>query len=160
MEPRLEAIVEKKLVGKRLTMSFAENKTFELWKSFMPRRKEIKNNIGTNLYSIQIYEPMFFDNFNPTKKFEKWATMEVSDFDSIPPNMESVMIPEGLYAVFLYRGEVSKSAPFFRYILETWLPNSSYNLDSRPHFEILGEKYKNEDPDSKEEIWIPVKRKE
>jgi len=32
-------------------------------------------------------------------------------------------------------------------------------LDNRPHFEVLGEKYKNGDPESEEEIWIPVKEK-
>lgn len=27
------------------------------------------------------------------------------------------------------------------------------------HFEILGEKYKNNDPLSEEDIWIPIKRR-
>lgn len=44
------------------------------------------------------------------------------------------------------------------YIYGSWLPNSTeYARDNRPHFEILGEKYKNNDPESEEEIWIPVK---
>jgi len=32
-------------------------------------------------------------------------------------------------------------------------------LDDRPHFEVLGDKYKNADPDSEEEIWIPIRTK-
>lgn len=32
-----------------------------------------------------------------------------------------------------------------------------YEIDFRPHFEILGEKYKNNDPGSEEEVWIPVR---
>jgi AraC family transcriptional regulator len=40
----------------------------------------------------------------------------------------------------------------------TWLPDSEYRLDVRPHFEVLGEKYKNDDPESEEEIWIPIKK--
>ncbi|MEP7234441.1 MAG: GyrI-like domain-containing protein, partial [Ignavibacteriota bacterium] len=47
--------------------------------------------------------------------------------------------------------------PTFQYILRTWVPNSNYELDDRPHFEILGEKYKKDDPSSEEEIWIPIK---
>jgi AraC family transcriptional regulator len=39
------------------------------------------------------------------------------------------------------------------------LPNSAYALDDRAHFEVLGEKYKNNDPSSEEEIWIPIKVK-
>jgi len=38
------------------------------------------------------------------------------------------------------------------YIFSDWLPKSDYELDEKPHFEILGEKYKNDDPNSEEEI--------
>ena len=158
MEVSIRILKEKKLVGKRMTMSFSDNKTGELWKSFMPRRNEIMKTIGTQLYSMQIYDPKFFSNFNPDKEFEKWATIEVTDFESVPDQMEAFRLAGGLYAVFLYRGAASAAADAFRYIMGEWLPGSVYDLDNRPHFEILGEKYKNDDPDSEEEIWIPVKK--
>lgn len=159
MEPRIEKLTEKKLIGKRMFMSFSNNTTFELWRSFMPGRKEIQNSIGTELYSIQMYEPLFFNNFNPNTKFEKWAAIEVTGFDTVPDGMETFTLTGGLYAVFLYKGAASAAASTFQYILRTWLPNSEYTFDNRPHFEILGEKYKKEDPDSEEELWIPVKPK-
>ena len=74
--------------------------------------------------------------------------------------METFTLIGGLYVVFLYQGIASAGAKTFQYILGTWLPNSEYTLDNRPHFEILGEKYKNEDPSSEEEIWIPIKFKD
>ena len=157
MNPRIEFLAEKKLVGKRIVMTFANNKTRELWQSFMPKRREIRNNMGAELYSMQIYEPLFFSNFDPNREFEKWATMEVSDFSSVPAEMEKFILEGGWYAVFLYKGAASAGAAAFQYIVNTWLPNSEYTLDDRPHFEILGEKYKNEDPTSEEEIWIPIK---
>jgi AraC family transcriptional regulator len=40
------------------------------------------------------------------------------------------------------------------------VPASNYDLDDRPHFEILGDKYKNGDPNSEEDIWIPIKPKQ
>ena len=123
----------------------------------MPRRKEILNHIGTDLYSVQIYTPGFFGNFDPGAKFEKWAAMEVTDFDKIPEGLDAFTLPGGLYAVFLIKEQQAASAATFKYILGTWLPNSGYILDNRPHFEILGEKYKNEDPDSEEELSIPIK---
>jgi len=46
------------------------------------------------------------------------------------------------------------------YIMSQWLPNSKYILDHRPHFELLGAKYKNNSPDSEEEVWIPIKEKQ
>src|ERR1035437_3608741 len=99
MEPRIETLPEKKFVGKRLIMSFTKNRTFELWRSFMPRRKEIQNSVGTELYSIEVYPPLFYDNFNPDAEFEKWAAVEVSDFHTIPGEMNALTSPEGLYAV-------------------------------------------------------------
>jgi len=57
MQPRIETLKEKKLIGKRLTMSIANNKTGELWKSFIPRRCEITNNLNSDLISMQVYKP-------------------------------------------------------------------------------------------------------
>ena len=159
MQPRMATLSEKKLIGKRLKMSFSNNKTFELWRSFMPRRKEIKNNIGSDLYSIEVYSPLFFDHFNPEAEFEKWAAVEVTDFNLVPAGMQNITLPSGLYAVFLYKGRASEGSKTYQYIFGTWLPNSDYMLDNRPHFAQMGEKYKNEGPNSEEELWIPVKPK-
>jgi AraC family transcriptional regulator len=160
MQPRIETLTEKKLIGNRLNMTFANNQTFRLWQSFMPRRKEITNNLTADLISIQIYPPLFdftFSNLNI--EFEKWAAVEVTNFDSVPDEMETFILERGLYAVFGYKGS-SNDPQIFQYIFGTWLPNSIYTIDNRPHFEILGEKYKNNDPTSEEEIWIPIKQKE
>jgi AraC family transcriptional regulator len=159
MEPVIKTLTEKKLIGKRLIMSLADNRTRDLWKSFMPRRKEVKNYIGTELYSIQRYDPLYFNNFNPNADFEKWAAVEVTDFNVVPDQMETILLPGGLYAVFIHIGAAGKGQETFNYIFTAWLPGSDYTLDNRPHFEILGEKYKNDDPESEEEIWIPVRPK-
>jgi len=158
MQPRIENLKEKKLVGKRLTMSLANNKTGELWKSFMPRRREITNNLTNDLISMQVYKLTHFADFKPTNEFEKWAVVEVTDFESVPNDMETFTLTGGLYAVFDYKGSSTDSS-IFQYIFGTWLPNSDYLLDDRPHFEVLGEKYKNADPYSEEEIWIPIRQK-
>jgi AraC family transcriptional regulator len=157
MEYRIEILVEKKLVGMRLEMTFNANRTGEIWHSFMPRRKEVQNVIGSELYSVQIYSPLFFNNFNADSTFEKWAAVQVSGFEIVPPKMETLTLPAGLYVVFLYKGAASEAANTFQYIFGTWLPKSGYILNDRPHFEKLGEKYKNDDPGSEEEIWIPIK---
>ena len=156
MEPRIEVLTEKKLVGIHLTMSLASNKTGELWRSFMPRRKEIQHALRSDLISMQVYkQPLVFGDL--TQEFEKWAVVEVADFATIPAGMEPFALPGGLFAVFDYKGS-STDTRIFAYIFGTWLPNSVYLLDDRPHFEVLGSKYKNNDPDSEEEIWIPIKR--
>jgi AraC family transcriptional regulator len=158
MQHRIETLSSKKLIGKYMQMSLANNKTGELWASFMSARKTIQNNSSQNLYSMQLYPALYFENFNPTTEFTKWATIEVTDFNTIPKGMESIVLPGGVYAVFNYKGNSNRAAAAFQYIFGTWLPSSNYTLDNRPHFELLTETYKNEHPDSEEEIWIPVKK--
>jgi AraC family transcriptional regulator len=160
LHPRIENSSEKKLIGKRIRMSLSNNKTFELWQRFMQRRKEIRNNVNSDLYSIQVYEPSLdLEKFNQDTEFEKWAAIEVNDFDNIPAEMESYILAGGLYAVFIHKGAALTGSETYQYIFKKWLPESEYLLDNRAHFEVLGEKYKNEDPNSEEEIWIPVKTK-
>ena len=139
-------------------MSLADNKTGELWKGLMSRRKEIANARATEMISLQIYDPSYFMNFNPANKFEKWAGVEVNNFHNVPEGFQTMTLHGGLYAVFYYQG-FSNDKSIFQYIFQTWLPGSSFLLDDRPHFEILGERYKNNDASSEEEIFIPVKPK-
>lgn len=157
MEPRIETLNEKLFVGKTITMSLANNKTRALWQSFMPERSKIRNSIGQELYSIEVYPPDYFDKFDVHVELEKWAAVEVTDFDAVPDGMNTLRVPAGLYAVFVHRGTASSGPKTYQYILTSWLPNSAYMLDARPHFAVMGERYKGEDPDSEEEFWIPVK---
>ncbi|MBN1190584.1 MAG: GyrI-like domain-containing protein [Dehalococcoidales bacterium] len=104
MQSRIETLKEKKLIGKRTKMSYSDNKTFDLWHSFMPGLKEIKNKTGSELYSVEIYPDGFFGKFDTEIQFEKWAAVEVKDFDSVPDEMETMILPGGLYSVFLHQG--------------------------------------------------------
>ncbi|HWY38716.1 MAG TPA: GyrI-like domain-containing protein [Bacteroidia bacterium] len=157
VQVRIETLAEKKLVGKRKRMSLANNQTRQLWQSFMANRNEIKNLAGSELYSLEVYSNAnFFRNFDPSAPFDKWAAVEVSSFDTIPTEMETIIIPAGLYAVFLHKGLASEGPKTYQYIFAEWLPRSAFLPDNRPHFAVMGEKYKPEDPASEEEIWIPV----
>lgn len=141
-------------------MSLAENRTPELWRSFMPRRAEIGNPLTVDLLSVQVYDKASAPALlNPRTVFEKWAAVEVADFEWVPPGMDAYTLPGGLYAVFLHKGAAATAPATFRFIFETWLPAAPYVLDDRPHFEVLGVKYKNDDPTSEEEIWIPIRLK-
>lgn len=155
MEPSIEMLTEKTLVGMRMQMSLANNRTGELWRSFMPRRRDIADKVSSDLYSMQVYsQPV--DPGDLTQVFDKWAAVEVSDGSTIPDGLERFVLSGGLYAVFPYKGS-STDTTIFRHIFGVWLPGSAYSLDDRPHFEVLGDRYKNADPDSEEDIWIPIK---
>jgi len=55
MNPRIEIIPVKKLIGVRVKMSLSDDKTPGLWKRLMTRRKEITNNVNHDMISMQIY---------------------------------------------------------------------------------------------------------
>ncbi len=157
-EPRIETLEEKKLVGQKIRMTQRNNKTFALWRGFMPRRKEIKNKVGDDLISMQVYDPALkLEQLSLDTEHDKWAAAEVLSFDDVPAEMETFVLPAGLYAVFIHTGDESEAASTYQYIFGVWLPASGYMMDGRPHFEIIGEKYKQGSPDSEEEIWVPIK---
>ena len=160
MESRIEKLAEKIMVGDSLIISFTDDKTYTLWNGFMPRRKEIINPANSNLYSIGVYADCFFKNFDPARGFEKWAAVEVEDAASIPDELKTLIVPDGLYAVFTHIGPASTAPITFEYIFSNWLPNNStYVLDTRPHLAIMTENYHHNDPNAEEEFWIPVKLK-
>ena len=161
MQPRIELLPEKKLVGKSLRMSLANNKTAELWRSFMPQRKMVKNTVSSEFYSMQVYDKSLdFNDFNPQTEFTKCAMVETSAFEDIPEGMETRILKGGLYAVFIHKGMVKDFPKTAQYIFGQWLPNSEYELDQREHFELLGAKYIPNDANSEEEVWIPIKPRE
>ena len=136
-----------------------KDKTGELFGCFMPRRWEITNNLNSDVVCLQVYGSEFnFHRFDPSGEFDKWAAVEVDDFSRVPSGMEILEMSGGLYAVFDHTGGPATASKTFTYIFGTWLPHSGYEIDSRPHFEIIGEKYKHSEPDSEEEIWIPIRK--
>ncbi|WP_422354657.1 GyrI-like domain-containing protein [Roseivirga pacifica] len=157
MEYRIETMPETKFVGQKALMSLTDNKTVAIWRNFMPKRSEIQNQLGTELYSIEVYSSVYFKGFDPAKRFEKWAAVAVESLDGQPEEMHHLVIPEGKYAVFAYKGSSAEAGKAYQYIFREWLPSSEYELDHRPHFAVMGEKYKNNDPESEEELWVPVK---
>lgn len=139
-----------------MTMCLRENRTAELWRSFMPRRHEIKYRSGNHFISMQVYQPET-NIFDAATLFEKWAAVEISDADALPEGMECYRLRGGLYAVFNYQGTPEGFYQAEQYIYGSWLPASGYVLDEREHFERLPENYHPQDPDAEEEIWIPVR---
>ncbi|MCX2720010.1 GyrI-like domain-containing protein [Lentiprolixibacter aurantiacus] len=146
------------LAGQKTTMSLSDNKTLELWQGFMPVIKGVKELGGTELYSVEIYPEDYFSYFSPHKEFEKWAAAPVKDAFEPDGSLKVLEIQAGLYAVFHYKGKSSEAHKAYQYIFEEWMPASGYEVDNRPHFAVMGEKYRNDHPDSEEELWVPIKK--
>lgn len=158
MEPRIETLPEKELVGLRLRMTLDNDKTRELWQKFMSFRDTIPNRTDRKYYSIQVLElGADLTNFTPTTPYEKWAAVEVSGSGNYPPIMGEFVLSGGKYAVFVHKGLPSDFPKTMKYILEEWLPSSGYKIDNREQFEVLEENYDPNNPEAEEEIWIPIK---
>lgn len=154
-EPRIETLEPKKLVGVRLEMSFSGDRTPELWRRFMPRRHEVSSRVGRGYISMKVFRCDPAPGADAL--FEGWAAVEVENHDQIPEGMEPYVLAGGRYAVFVHEGPAAGAPETFGYIFGTWLPRSSYVLDGREHFEILPEDYRPDDPEAKEEVWIPIR---
>ncbi|MBM9548328.1 GyrI-like domain-containing protein [Leptospira sp. 201903074] len=159
MKSEIVEIDQKIVIGMKLEMSLVENQTQSLWQKFIPKSKDIPNRLDSNLISMAVYSPGYFQSFNPSNRFIKWAGVEVSDASdkaTLSADLEIMKIPSGLYVRFLYQGLPSDAGPFYQSIFQEWIPNSGYRLDHRPHFEVMGDKYRNNDQSSEEMIFIPV----
>ena len=157
MTPKIVTISTKKLIGFSIKMSLLDNKTQTIWQLFMPRLKEITNAVSADLFSLQNYPENYFTNFTPETIFTKWAALEIKNFDTVPNGFEKLELSSGKYAVFNHKGNTEMFAKTAQYIYTEWLPNSGFQLNNKPHFEVLGDNYLgHENPESEEEIWIPI----
>lgn len=146
-------------VGMHLQMSLAQDQTRILWQQFMPRREEIQHRINQELISMQVYPAQLnADTFHVDTVFEKWACVVVSKLESLPKGMASFSFPGGKYARFIHKGPSHTFPQTLAYLFGTWLPQSGFELDQRPHFEIMGSDYLGpEHPEAEEAAFLPIR---
>lgn len=151
-------IKPKLLIGQRIDMCYEDDQTFDLWRSFMPFVANVPNAIKGALYSVQVYPAgVTFFNFTETTIFTKWAAIEVTDLENVPEEMDVLELTGGMYLVEEHIGTGSSILETYDRIFNELLPSVNFNVDhSRPNFEVLGHKYKNNDATSREDIWIPI----
>ena len=154
-EPRIIEFKGSLLCGKSKSMDLQTFSPSAVWNQFMPRLSDITNRLNNDLISLRAFE--YIPHFGPTSnpKFTYWGGAET---EVKIDGFEHIYIPSGTYAVFHYKG-LSSDSTIWKYIYGEWLPNSKWELDDRPHFERLGHAYNNGDPNSEEDIYIPLRLK-
>jgi len=97
-------------------------------------------------------------NFHDNGQFSFIIGEEVrSSTESLDNGFVQFEIPEGKYAVFTVNGAAEAIQNTRRYIYGVWLPNSNYERNEGPDFEItdvINSVYPN---DMKMNIYIPIK---
>ena len=132
---------------------------FYLLEVFLSQIGRIKNIIAGE---HEMYTVSTFRYGGETSTF--FCGLEVSTFESIPPRMETKIIPAGTYASFIHRGvlagRIHHTTDFF-YL--RWLPSSEWELDyAEPGRKITIQHSSvrtTESEDSEIEILVPVKRR-
>lgn len=151
---RFENISEFIVVGCSMEMSLTNFKAEEVWQKFMQIKNKLIASDTTCYYDVNCYNEDYFKNYNPDQQFKKLAgfkaPIDVNDFDSL-------VIPDGRYAVFIHEGLASAIGETFKYIFSEWLPQTNEHLDHRPHFMKLPVNYNRDSLIVKEEIYIPLK---
>lgn len=146
---RFETLSEKKLVGQCINHpDFSVEETSRLWRAFRSQLSEILPEKETHLYSVQFHENAV-GNIS-----QRWAAAEVPG--NIPEGMKALKIPQGLYAVFLYRGGRNGFEEFMKNQIFHTIPAYGMQTDFRPWFQLMGKGFNPFSDDSEEEVWIPL----
>ncbi len=159
MTPEITEIKDKTLVGIGSSTSLVKNQIHKLWNDFLAIDTKITNKKDCWYYELHKFDKNFrIANFSDSMNFEKWAMVEINLDSHFPSDISKYELKGGKYAVFIHKGEISKIQLSIDYIYGTWLINSDYDLDSRDDFERYGDNYLGpHNPNSKTEIWIPIK---
>lgn len=118
---------EKKVVALVLHTTFEENRQAQEIPPFFHKIMEegtlenVPNRINENQICVFVMRPG-----NPV--FDYYMGVEVSGFDDVPDGMDTIVIPEGNFALtpFIKRGNPD-ALKAFKHMAEKWLPENGYS---------------------------------
>ena len=151
---RFENVSEFIVVGCSMEMSLTNFKPAEVWQKFMQSKNKLTGSDTECYYDVNSYHEHYFECYSPDKPFNKLAGVKST---AVVDNFDSLVIPDGRYAVFIHEGLAADISKTFQHIFAIWLPQNNEQLDHRPHFMKLPIDYNRDSTIVKEEIYIPLK---
>lgn len=120
-----------------------------LWAQFAGRAAELRQAaVSGQTYGL-------IDNFDEESgEFDYLAGVEVRAADQAPEDMEVWQLLAQNYAVF--PTTLSTLMQTMSQAYESWLPGSNYRRAPGPEFELYGDNFEPDDPDSPFQLYIPV----
>ncbi|MGE7915796.1 AraC family transcriptional regulator [Lysinibacillus xylanilyticus] len=157
-KPEIVHLQKKLIIGSVYNTTLQDDKYFvdipEFYFDFGENQyyKRISNKVAPNMaYGITT-------NFQEDGHFSFIIGEEVQKYDiSLKGNFVNFEIPEGKYAEFKIDGNSEHVQNTRRYIYGVWLPNSNYERNSGPDFEITDVVNSTFPHDMKMKIYIPIK---
>ncbi len=156
MEPRIVKLDKLTLIGRPYFGDAEGNKFAQAWDRFFPFAKEITPRVNENAwYGVEMYGPEF-------EKDHQWMyfpSTEVGSLDAIPEALFAKVLPAATYAVFTVKGGIPKISETFMYAYGSWIPASPYEVAHPYDFEYYDERFKDDDPDTELDLYIPIRPK-
>lgn len=149
MEPEIVSKPTFTIVGMKYRGKPEGDEIPSLWREFKPRIREIKNLTPSD----ESYGVM--DNYDEkTGQFDYVSAVEVSKVVDVPEGMMSWDIPANKYATLEFKFSEIQQA--FQNIYR-WIPESGNERAPGPEFEYYPPEFDPDDPDSRMQIYIPIK---
>jgi predicted transcriptional regulator YdeE/DNA-binding transcriptional MerR regulator len=124
MEPKIVTKPAFKAVGLSYVGKNEHGEIPQMWGTFNQRSKEIKWNGVKESYGLCFAAP----EGAKEGEFEYVSAEPVDDDQDIPEGMVYREVPEYKYAVFTHHGKLDTLQETYKYIYETWLPQSGQQL--------------------------------
>lgn len=149
MKPKIITRPRFNIVGFKYRGRNEQQEIPQLWLTFGSRFSEFKHKTEKHTaYGIM-------DNFDEELgEFDYVAGVAVSSAEGQPADAVYWQIPEQTYAVFTCTLPTIHET--FDKINTEWLPESGYQRQPGPEFELYDERFDQEDPNSELDIYIPV----
>ncbi len=154
MEPKIVQKTEILLVGMVVYDEPSSGEFGRVWHRFMQHEAELPGvSPATDHYGVEFYTP----DMEQTHKWFYMACAQVNNLDVIPIRMVAKRLPASTYAVYTVKGGLKNLGAGFRYVYDTWLPNSDYQVAHPYDFELYQDgRFKGDEEDSEVDIYIPV----
>lgn len=152
MEPKIVELDGFKFVGLRY---FGDNKNQEikgLWGEFNKNYNSFKHvKAGSPAIGLCIMLP------GEMEKFEYSAGFMVDSTADMDPMFVSRDVPPSKYAVFTHKGLLNNLHETYDFIFSKWIKECGYEVGTALNFEWYDDRFKDNDPSSEFDIYIPIK---
>ena len=128
MEPKILTKPAFKAVGLSYVGKNENNEIPQMWGTFNKRSHQIRISNNNCCYGLCFSNPpkrLDLETYEPGA-FEYVSACEVDSDQDIPEGMVYREVPEYKYLVFTHHGKLDKLGDTYKYIFETWIPQSTY----------------------------------
>lgn len=155
--PRIKVLKDTPIVGLLKTGSFKDMNYPQVWEEFFSIYQKSQHKSNSQFYGTMYWDANTPETEDMTIHYMVGIPEKVMKKLDVP--FEKHVIKGGQYAVFIHQGPVFSIQGTYEYIYGTWFRSSGYKDRYGDVFEYYDKRFKDNDPSSIVEIWVPVEKK-